>query len=607
MHLNKLFRLFVIQALWIFPLFYSYSQPLESKDTAMINALLSKAGYYLNQLPDPKFHNDNIDSAILLYEKALKLSIHIGDRQNEIKSAMQIGVSYDIKGKYDKAADYLFKALKLSENYGYKKFEAMVLINLGILNFNLRKKENAIEYYTKALKIAEEIHDSICQIKAYNNLGNAYSTFYSDMSKAEPYFLKTVELGRKIGYKDAVEVGLSNLTGIYSNTKQFDKAIETCKQSLNIDPYNGYTLYNLGLIWRLQKMHNKAITTMQEALKYADKELELKQVILQDMAEIYFEKGEYKNSIDIYKQYTSIKDSVHTIQSEKHIQELETKYGTEKKEKEILNLELKEKKKNQFIYILTSIFLVLGLSAVYIIYTIRRKRIIAEQANKIKDQTILQLEKDHQIYAAHAVLKGEEKERSRLSRDLHDGLGGMLSIVKSKLTGMKGNYILNQENVGQFDHAINLLDDSIKELRRVSHNMMPEALVKFGLKDALRDLCDQIAADKKYSIKINYFGESKRLESSLEITIYRIALELVNNSLKHANAGEILVQVVQEDNRIHLTVMDNGKGFDPAKVDTTKSSGLQNIRARVESFNGRIDIDSQPGKGTEIGVEFEIK
>jgi len=193
-----------------------------------------------------------------------------------------------------------------------------------------------------------------------------------------------------------------------------------------------------------------------------------------------------------------------------------------------------------------------------------------------------------------------------LSRDLHDGPGGLLSVVKSKLTNMKGNYILSQDNVKQFDHAIGLLDDSIKELRRVSHNMMPEALIKSGLKDALQDFCDQISVGKKLSLTFNFFGENKRFENSLEITLYRIALELVNNALKHAKATEILVQVVQEDNRIYLTVMDNGQGFDPSKIDTLKSTGLRNTRARVESFNGHIDIDSQLGKGTEIGVEFEI-
>jgi signal transduction histidine kinase len=215
------------------------------------------------------------------------------------------------------------------------------------------------------------------------------------------------------------------------------------------------------------------------------------------------------------------------------------------------------------------------------------------------------MEKDRQIIASHAVMEGEEKERGRLARDLHDGLGGILSGIKLKLANIKGNYIVNTEYLDVFDYALDLIDSSIKELRRVAHNMMPETLINFGIKEALQDFCSSISQD---NLKISYkfFGEAFRFEKPIESTLYRIAQELVNNAIKHANASEILVQVIQEQNRVHLTVSDNGIGFQVPSIDSLKSAGLQNIRARVQSFNGQFDIDSQPGKGTEITVEFEL-
>jgi signal transduction histidine kinase len=566
-------------------------------DSARINILSKLGQYYYNAF--------NNDSAILIFEKALKLSEHIGDYQNETKFMMQIGVTYDVKGKYDKAADYLFKALKISENYGFKTLEAQVLINLGVLNFDLRQKEKAIEYYTRALKIAEETHDSMCQIRAYNNLGNAYMTFFQDTKKAEPYFIKTVELGRKTGYKQAIIVGLTNLTEIYTNNKLFDKAMETCKQVLDMNPNSSYALYNLGTIWYLKKNYDRAIEFMKEALKYTTSEPELKQEVLKKIADIYREKGEYKNSLDFYLQYTSLKDSVHNLQTEQHILELETKYQTEKHKKEIEILKAQKKQRNIIIYSLMAIFIVSGVAIAFIYRNIHNKRIIAEQTNEISQQKIIKLEKERQLTATHAVLQGEETERNRLARDLHDGLGGLLSGVKIKLSTMKGNFVLSQENVDQFDHTIGLLDNSIRELRRVAHNMMPESLVKFGLKDALQDFCSQIDSNAN-KINFQFYGEGNRIESSIEIAVYRIAQELINNSLKHAGASELIVQLIQEEKRVHLTVQDNGKGFDPNMIDSTKSAGLRNIRARVDSFNGSLDIVSEPGKGTEVSVEFKI-
>ena len=126
------------------------------------------------------------------------------------------------------------------------------------------------------------------------------------------------------------------------------------------------------------------------------------------------------------------------------------------------------------------------------------------------------------------------------------------------------------------------------------------------MKDALSDFCSQIASGKALKLNFNAVGTNVRLEQTLEITIYRIALELINNALKHAQASEIIVQLIQDEKRAHLTIQDNGKGFDPEKVNPLKSSGLRNIQARVESFNGRIDIDSRPGQGTEIGIEFDL-
>jgi signal transduction histidine kinase len=234
---------------------------------------------------------------------------------------------------------------------------------------------------------------------------------------------------------------------------------------------------------------------------------------------------------------------------------------------------------------------------------IRNKKLIAEQTLEIKDQHIQELEKERQLIATKSVLKGEESERSRMARDLHDGLGGLLSGVKINLSSIKGNSIISSENAVIFDQAIKLLDNSIIELRRVAHSLMPETLIHYGLKTAFNDFIADLSTNVSHVLSFRFSGEDIRYNSQLELTVYRIAQELVNNALKHSGAKNIDLQLIAEMNRVCIQVIDNGKGFDSSDKSGT-GKGLVSIRERVASTNGRFDMESSPGHGTEATVEF---
>jgi two-component system, NarL family, sensor kinase len=171
---------------------------------------------------------------------------------------------------------------------------------------------------------------------------------------------------------------------------------------------------------------------------------------------------------------------------------------------------------------------------------------------------------------------------------------------------MKGNAILPNESVNDFTHALGLLDLSIIELRKVAHYMMPETLLKSGLKDALSNFCENLNTSNTMNIRFQFIGKFERVEQKLEIGIYRILLELVTNAIKHSGAVELIVQMVQETNRLCLIVQDDGKGFEVNSVFKGKGLGLNNVKSIIESLNGRIDIYSEPGKGTEFIIEFNL-
>jgi len=174
------------------------------------------------------------------------------------------------------------------------------------------------------------------------------------------------------------------------------------------------------------------------------------------------------------------------------------------------------------------------------------------------------------------------------------------------LSNMKDNLIITPDNMAVFERSLDMIDTSIKELRRVAHNMMPEMLTKFGLDEALKEYCTVLNGTRLLTVKYQSLGMQARLDKSLEIIVYRIIQELLNNILKHASASEAFVQLVREPRRLNVVVEDNGNGFETALLEKNKGAGWMNVRSRVDYLKGQLDIHSETGKGTLVNIEFNI-
>ena len=194
-----------------------------------------------------------------------------------------------------------------------------------------------------------------------------------------------------------------------------------------------------------------------------------------------------------------------------------------------------------------------------------------------------------------------ETERSRLAKDLHDGLGGLLSGIKLTLNSVADK--IPEKNTALFTKAGNQLDTAIREMRRVAHNMMPEALLKFGLGEAIQDYCDGINESNVVKMKYTQIGSLQMLDQSTEIVLYRIIQELTNNALKHAAAKNIFVQITTHEQGLSITVEDDGKGFAVKELPDAGGSGLRNVAARVDYLKGSIDIKTEEASGCSITME----
>jgi signal transduction histidine kinase len=335
---------------------------------------------------------------------------------------------------------------------------------------------------------------------------------------------------------------------------------------------------------------------------------------LSNLSELEHKKGNYVKAYEFKAKQASLADSLVKNQNHYRILLMDEEFEAEKKNNEIIQLQkdkqiqsLSLEQKSILNYILVgsvAALLVIGFLAYR---NVRHRQKLSEQKSELQQQRIRELEKDRQLLTVDSMLKGQEEERSRLAKDLHDGLGGLLSGVKFSLINMKENLIVTPDNMALFERSLDMIDVSISELRRVAHNMMPEMLSKFGLDEALREYCGQVNSTKLVEVKYQSFGMEARLSKSQEIIVYRIIQELLNNIVKHSAATQAFIQVIRRNDLLNIVVEDNGKGFDSSSLEKNKGAGWVNIRSRVEYLKGQLDITSKPGKGTLVIIEFNTQ
>jgi len=590
---------------------------VKSQDSTLVNIQQKKFE------KDAEIHSD---STISDAGKAIRTACSAGLIKKLSVILQELGQLYFSNENFSEATNFFIYSLRIEEKRNDQKRIADLYDHLGTVYLYQEIFPKSLEYYRKALVIYQNLKDTLKIATALSHLGALYTSHEycekrtieqnkEDYGLALDYFQQSQDLLEKIHFQEGIAQGWSNIGNVYRRTGDLKKALVFTQKSLSYyrearkSGQIAETLRKLGLIYNRLHKYDLALACMLESKEIGlhEKQVDGIQFLYEDIAQTYDYLKDYKNARDYYVKYMTIRDSVYNNEKSKQIFELETKYQTAKKQSEIERLTLIKKHRNLLIYILIASLFFVSLFGWTHFRNIRNKKIIADQKLELKENQLLELEKERQLTAAKSVLQGEEAERSRLAGDLHDGLGGMLTGIKLKLSFMKENAIITSENLAHFNHALDLLDTSITEMRRVAHNLMPETLMHYGLRTALNDFIIQVTPEGIPNLRLNTFGEDLRYEKEIEITLYRITQELVTNALKHAHAKQIDIQLFTEKDRICIQVIDNGIGFDPERLDSSKTGkGLQNIQDRVIAFNGKLEILSHPGKGTESLIEFLI-
>jgi len=607
-----------------------------------------------------QYETNNPDSALLLYEKALKLSQQLNYTRGIISYYTNATYVYNIQGNYDTALILNLKSVEIARAFGDPERLAACLGNVGATYISMQQHEKALEYQLQIIPLYEKLNNQIKLSTLYSNLSYTYSNI-KQYKKAIEYGEMSLRIGRQIKNDYSITTTLVNLSTVYILIGEVEKAIKALEEARAIAKRtnNQYALLitslnlgdaniKLGNFNKLESYFNEALTLANKlgdreseviALRgkglhnfYNNKIVEAELFVNQSLqlamannmsdqigkaytvlADIAVLKGDFKTN-----NYYAIKsDSVRTLllneSIAENIQELETKYESEKKEQQIKQLkqeadikDLSIKQNRLLNFILIGSLMALLAIVLLARRTYQQKKKILQRENALNQSRITDLEKEKQLMASEAVIKGQDEERGRLAKDLHDGLGGLLSGVKFSLANMKSHVMLDADSALVFERSLDMLDHSISELRRVAHNMMPEVLVKFGLSEALKSYCDRMRESQIYKIDFQSIDMNDRLSSNTEIFVYRIVQELLNNTAKHAKATQVLVQLARQNGEVSITVEDDGIGFDKFIVEKATGDGWGNIRSRVEYLKGKLDVQSAPGQGTSVHITIPV-
>jgi two-component system, NarL family, sensor kinase len=540
-------------------------------------------------------------------KKALALAEELKDSTFIVISLANTGLIFQYIGDYNQALEYSLRALEMVERQNLtEKLGPMYEMISGVY-YNLSQYRRSIEYGLLSLKFQQ-------QTGVYNYINRTYSSLgqsYEMISKPDSalYYYK-IAISESVASNDKYAEASVYwfMAEAYADLGDFKEMLKVSEKSLEMAralqsrQLLSSSLYNLAYARYINGDIATAKKNIYEAMAIAEKdslqeELKNSYVVLSYIAA---KEGDFRTAVRSRQRYDSIRNVVLNEQVIKATTALEKKYESEKKDKQILLQEsqLRERK------IINNILI--GSALILLVISLLSFRNY-QQKQTLQLQRINELEKEKQLTAAEAVLKGEDQERTRLAKDLHDGLGGMLSGIKYSFQSMKGNLVMTPGNAQAFERSMDMLDSSIQEMRRVAHNMMPEGLVKFGLDTALKDFCNDI--NLSGAIQVNYQSigmEVSAIDQTTAITIYRIVQELINNVLKHAAAKTALVQVTRNEGRLTITVEDDGKGFDTMLLSRAKGIGWSNIQNRVDFLKGKLDISSVQGTGTSVHIELNI-
>jgi signal transduction histidine kinase len=570
-----------------------------SKETGYLNGIARSEYYlglyYLEQFDLLKAENYFTES----YEESGKS----GDRTRRATNTNNLGTISEKKGDYGDAILKYLDAFELFDSLNNKIGLSATANNIGIVYYLLNEPEKARNFFRLSLDLKQQLNDTISMVYTFQNLGNVYFDLW-EYDSAKYYYEKCIDLSGLVD--DAVSAGKAyNSLGVIAMIKNdYKQALQFYTKALHYskmknDVRNITAVYdNLGIL-------NSNSGNPRSATSYYDSSLALsKQHGLKDemknayqhLSSVFALQGNYKDAFLNLLNYDDLQNNMLTEKSD--VSGVEALFVKQKQENKILKLEKDQAKRETQIVLSLAIILILLVVSILGFYIYR----ISQKSKNSRKIAVLEKER------FKAVIEAQEMERKRIAGDLHDSLGQMLSLSKLQLSEIiDSSLILTPEHEKMLVRSTQIIDEACQEVRNISHNLMPGPLIRLGLTSAVKDLVRKINSSKKIQVSFSSNLDTDRLDEKVEISVYRIIQEILNNTLKHAKASQIGISLnIQDERTLVLMIADNGIGFDTGKIIKSSGIGWKNIYSRLEIINGFMNVNSIKNQGTNIEIKVIV-
>lgn len=506
--------------------------------------------------------------------------------------------------KFNEAAKLAFEGIEIAEK---NKFDT-ALVNfykiIGATHYYTLKFTHAIDYFKRSANLAKEKNILYLEVVNYQNIGGVFIDI-KQLDSAEIYLKKAITLATNCGTKCKTYVltAYRLLATLYEKQKKYVEALalyEKGEKEARIwndtTTICSYLIYYAELLSKISKNQNLAIAKSEESVMLMRQQKRRDDhsfhAALMHLAEKLHAAGKYKEASVLKSEANELRTKMFSKENQEQVNELETRFKVKELEQEkklAIATATAEKKQKQFLYLLLGGTLIIA-SFIFLLIQLRNKKKQAEE--KANAQKAL----------LSSILETEEKERSRIAKDLHDGIVQDLTAIRIDLNSTTTNVPADLQN--QLKQIVHAVDVATKEVREISYQMMPVTLRELGLLKAIEELLNRTLPKKNIQFEFNFFGIEERLPEKIETTVYRICQELLNNTIKHSHASNVSLLLQVRNNILQLTYEDNGVGFNSSTIK--KGIGLNSLNSRIEMVKGSLEFDATESNGTTAYIRIPV-
>jgi two-component system, NarL family, sensor kinase len=567
-----------------------------------------------------KFINDNFyklytadfDNGVSLSKWAAETAHTNGWVADEARAQLGWGVILFLSGKYPEVLPHYFRSRNLYDSLGDKKGLAAIHNEMAVFYHKQKDLKNAWASLDAAEKWAREVGDMESMGTSFDHRGSILAA-QGKFAEAKTYYLKVYDI--RVKTSDSVGLGyaLNNLSEAALKDGRLEESLRYLDLSTEIRTRLGdkqgvaINFVNKGENYFQTGRYAEAAPSFEEGLRQSlaigfD---DLSRHAYEYLGKTYLALKDYRKAYELQEKSISLKDKLYSIEKSQMIQELQTKYDTEKKDRQISDLskdnDLKAAtiERNYFFIGGVLALLLLG-AALFYVWKLRSERnhqqVLTEQKIRIREAQIA------------AVIDSQEQERRRFAADLHDGMGQLVAALQLTVQSIK-NTRDQKKTISLVENSEQLLTDMQSEIRNIAFNLMPPILIKEGLIPAIRELIRRINQAAKLKSEVTVYEVANRLPDLTEISLYRIIQELVSNVIKHSNATYLTLSFTGYGEEVVLTIEDDGIGYDLPRFQSSKqSNGWRTIQTRMQLIKGQIEFDTVVGrKNNTVTITVPLK